>query len=365
MNTMTTKRRKTLRGILLGCLLGLLSVGCSQEQSSGKPEQPVEPAKVQAVTFEVRTGLETYSVPSQTYEKKINSLQAIVFDARGTVAFLSVPKAVPGMTDKYALEIPETGSFSMLLVANHLFTIDKLYGKSLSEVSEMIVSSDPGKPDHFVMSTKKPSSFTISPYEISDAGTLTLTRLSARIDIQTTLDKLALKSVTVKNRKTASRLLESTDTKSMSAGEKKYTSFTVFGKASADGNASLGQIYAYENSASGNDGSGDGTSLVIETTYGGRAVRPITIPMPAMKRNYIYSLQIVMDKSEYDPTPDQPEPDPDKLKLTFNLEVLDWFTGETFVISPEDLYKQFKEQEEGYRYTLLPITRQNPMPADG
>ena len=70
---MTTKRRKTLRGILLGCLLGLLSVGCSQEQSAGKPEQPAEPAKVQAVTFEVRTGLETYSVPSQTYEKKINS----------------------------------------------------------------------------------------------------------------------------------------------------------------------------------------------------------------------------------------------------------------------------------------------------
>ncbi|WP_168160387.1 hypothetical protein, partial [Porphyromonas sp. HMSC065F10] len=96
---------------------------------------------------------------------------------------------------------------------------------------------------------------------------------------------------------------------------------------------SMGQIYAYENSAA-SASSADGTSLVIETAYNGYAVKPLEVKLPQMKRNYIYSIQLMMGDEGYVPDPSD-NPDPSKIKLTYNVRVVDWNNGQTFTVSEE------------------------------
>lgn len=346
-------------------LLGLILGGCSKELArGGKGEVPGLPEKGQAVTFTVTTGVETYAVPAQDYEKSISTLQAILFDGNGVYVTSGTPApTAPGSTS-YTLPIATTGTYKMLLVANYTIPAGSLTGKSLSDVRAILVENEPGMPNAFVMASTNIPDFTVTTGAMTSAGTINLERLAARIDVQSTLDKLTLSKITVKNRKTQSSLLAASSTNAYRTDAKEYGSFERFRKPVTD--ASMGQIYAYENSAA-SASSADGTSLVIETAYNGYAVKPLEVKLPQLKRNYIYSVQLMMGDEGYVPDPSD-NPDPSKIKLTYNVRVVDWNNGQTFTVSEEDLLKIFKEGAVSYSYTFAVTTTpdiSNGVSADG
>ena len=347
-------RHKIVWGVLVASLLGLILGGCSKELGRrGNEEVPGVPEKGQAVTFTVTTGVETYAVPAQDYEKSISTLQAILFDGNGVYVTSGTPALnAPGSTS-YTLPIATTGSYKMLLVANYTIPAGSLTGKSLSDVRAILVDNEPGVPNAFVMASTNIPDFTVTAGAMTPAGTINLERLAARIDVQSTLGKLTLSKITVKNRKVQSSLTAATSTDAYGADNKVYTAFERFRTAAND--ASMGQIYTYENSASAAASSVNGTSLVIETAYAGVAVKPLEVKLPQLKRNYIYSIQLMMGDEGYVPDPND-NPDPSKIKLTFNLRVLDWNTGETFVVSEEDLLKIFKKDAVSYIYSVKVTT---------
>ena len=335
-------------------LLGIILGGCSKELAhGGKGEVPGLPEKGQAVTFTVTTGVETYAVPAQDYEKHIGTLQAILFDASGQYVSSGTPilKATGSIT--YTLPIDRAGNYRMLLVANHTIPVSDLTGRSLADVRAILAKDEPGMLNAFVMVSTTTPDFTITAGGESNIGTINLERLAARIDVQSTLDKLTLSKITVKNRKVQSSLTAATSTDAYGADNKVYTAFERFRTVAND--ASMGQIYTYENSASAAASSVNGTSLVIETAYAGVAVKPLEVKLPQLKRNYIYSIQLMMGDEGYVPDPSD-NPDPSKIKLTFNLRVLDWNTGETFVVSEEDLLKIFKKDAVSYIYSVKVTT---------
>ena len=346
-------RHKIVWGAALIALLGLILGGCSKELGRrGNEEVPGVPEKGQAVTFTVTTGVETYAVPAQDYEKAISTLQAILFDASGRYVTSGTPALnAPGSTS-YTLPIATTGTYKMLLVANCTIPAGSLTGKSLSDVRAILVDSEPGMPNAFVMASTTTTDFTVTTGATAPAGTINLERLAARIDVQSTLDKLTLSKITVKNRKTQSSLLAASSTDAYKTDGKEYGSFERFRKSATD--ASMGQIYAYENSAA-SASSADGTSLVIETAYAGVAVKPLEVKLPQLKRNYIYSVQLMMGDEGYVPDPSD-NPDPSKIKLTYNVRVVDWNNGQTFTVSEEDLLKIFKKGAVSYIYALAVTT---------
>ena len=347
-------RHKIVWGVLLASLLGMILGGCSKELArGGKGEVPGLPETGQAVTFTVTTGVETYAVPAQDYEKHIGTLQAILFDASGQYVSSGTPilKATGSIT--YTLSIDRAGNYRMLLVANHTIPVSDLTGRSLADVRAILAKDEPGMLNAFVMVSTTTPDFTITAGGESNIGTINLERLAARIDVQSTLDKLTLSKITVKNRKIQSSLTAATSTDAYGADNKVYTAFERFRTVATD--ASMGQIYTYENSASAAASSVNGTSLVIETAYAGVAVKPLEVKLPQMKRNYIYSIQLMMGDEGYVPDPSD-NPDPSKIKLTFNLRVLDWNTGETFVVSEEDLLKIFKKDAVSYIYSVKVTT---------
>ena len=347
-------RHKIVWGAALIALLGLILGGCSKELArGGKGEVPGLPEKGQAVTFTVTTGVETYAVPAQDYEKHIGTLQAILFDASGQYVSSGTPilKATGSIT--YTLPIDRAGNYRMLLVANHTIPVSDLTGRSLADVRAILAKDEPGMLNAFVMVSTTTPDFTITAGGESNIGTINLERLAARIDVQSTLGKLTLSKITVKNRKVQSSLTAATSTDAYGADNKVYTAFERFRTAAND--ASMGQIYTYENSASAAASSVNGTSLVIETAYAGVAVKPLEVKLPQLKRNYIYSIQLMMGDEGYVPDPSD-NPDPSKIKLTFNLRVLDWNTGETFVVSEEDLLKIFKKDAVSYIYSVKVTT---------
>ena len=346
-------RHKIVWGAALMALLGLILGGCSKELArGGKGEVPGLPEKGQAVTFTVTTGVETYAVPAQDYEKSISTLQALLFDASGRYVTSGTPAPTAPGSMSYTLPIATTGTYKMLLVANYTIPAGSLTGKSLSDVRAILVENEPGMPNAFVMASTNIPDFTVNAGAMTPAGTINLERLTARIDVQSTLDKLTLSKITVKNRKTQSSLLAASSTNAYRTDAKEYGSFERFRKPATD--ASMGQIYAYENSAA-SASSADGTSLLIETAYNGYAVKPLEVKLPQMKRNYIYSIQLMMGDEGYVPDPSD-NPDPSKIKLTYNVRVVDWNNGQTFTVSEEDLLKIFKEGAVSYSYTFAVTT---------
>lgn len=334
-------------------LLGMILGGCSKELArGGKGEVPGLPETGQAVTFTVTTGVETYAVPAQDYEKSISTLQAILFDGNGVYVTSGTPAPTAQGSTSYTLPIATTGSYKMLLVANYTIPAGSLTGKSLSDVRAILVDNEPGMPNAFVMASTNIPDFTVTTGAMTDAGTINLERLAARIDVQSTLDKLTLSKITVKNRKTQSSLLAASSTNAYRTDAKEYTSFERFRKPATD--ASMGQIYAYENSAA-SASSADGTSLVIETAYNGYAVKPLEVKLPQLKRNYIYSIQLMMGDEGYEPDPSD-NPDPSKIKLTYNVRVVDWNNGQTFTVSEEDLLKIFQKGAVSYSYSVQVTT---------
>ena len=346
-------RHKIVWGVLVASLLGLILGGCSKELArGGKGEVPGLPETGQAVTFTVTTGVETYAVPAQDYEKSISTLQALLFDASGRYVTSGTPAPTAPGSMSYTLPIATTGTYKMLLVANYTIPAGSLTGKSLSDVRAILVENDPGVPNAFVMASTNIPDFTVTAGAMTPAGTINLERLAARIDVQSTLDKLTLSKITVKNRKTQSSLLAASSTNAYRTDGKEYGSFERFRKPVTD--ASMGQIYAYENSAA-SASSADGTSLVIETAYNGYAVKPLEVKLPQMKRNYIYSIQLMMGDEGYVPDPSD-NPDPSKIKLTYNVRVVDWNNGQTFTVSEEDLLKIFQEGAVSYAYNVQVTT---------
>lgn len=346
-------RHKIVWGAALIALLGLILGGCSKELGRrGNEEVPGVPEKGQAVTFTVTTGVETYAVPAQDYEKSISTLQAILFDGNGVYVTSGTPVPTAQGSTSYTLPIATTGSYKMLLVANCTIPAGSLTGKSLSDVRAILVDNEPGMPNAFVMASTTIPDFTVTTGAMSDAGTINLERLAARIDVQSTLDKLTLSKITVKNRKTQSSLLAASSTDAYRTDGKEYGSFERFRKSATD--ASMGQIYAYENSAA-SASSADGTSLVIETAYAGVAVKPLEVKLPQLKRNYIYSIQLMMGDEGYVPDPND-NPDPSKIKLTYNVRVVDWNNGQTFTVSEEDLLKIFQKGAVSYAYNVQVTT---------
>ena len=346
-------KHKMIWGVLVASLLGLFLGGCSKELGRGGNEEvPGLPEKGQAVTFTVTTGVETYAVPAQDYEKSISTLQALLFDASGRYVTSGTPAPTASGATSYTLPIATTGTYKMLLVANHTIPAGDLTGKTLSDVRAILVENEPGMPDAFVMASTNIPDFTVTAGAMTPAGTINLERLAARIDVQSTLDKLTLSKITVKNRKTQSSLLAASSTNAYRTDAKEYGSFERFRKPVTD--ASMGQIYAYENSAA-SASSADGTSLLIETAYNGYAVKPLEVKLPQMKRNYIYSVQLMMGDEGYVPDPSD-NPDPSKIKLTYNVKVVDWNNGQTFTVSEEDLLKIFQKGAVSYSYTFVVTT---------
>lgn len=364
---MTTINKLITGSVILSMLL--LLAGCRKDASLGTGDTPSAPADEPSVIFSLSTGVETYSqgpIPAKDYEKNYKAegktyLQMLLFDGSDTFFSIAKFKELERGGEHYGLKIEPDGAYTLLVVANLEIEEARLKGKTLQEVQQLVVSSEPGVRDRFVM-VSQPHKFNVLSNRLTDLGTVTLTRLAARIDIQTTLSKLTFTKVTVKNRKKESTLLASTDTDQRGMEEKSYDSFYLFDPEAASSRATLGQIYTYENSRSARKGSDDlrakGTTVVIEGTYGGKEITPVEVPLPQVKRNCIYSIYLIMDNTELDPgkdpddqVEDKPE-DPSKLKLDFVIEVLDWQTGETINISPEEIEKQLEKQRNGVFYEI-------------
>lgn len=364
---MTTINKLIAGSVILSMLL--LLAGCRKDTSIGTGDTPSAKADEPMVTLSLSTGVETYSqgpIPAKDYEKNYKAdgktnLQMLLFDGSDTFFSIAKYRELEGGGEHYGLKVEPAGAYTLLVVANLEFQEASLKGKTLQEVQQMVVGSEPGVRDKFVM-VSQPHKFNVLSNRLTDLGTVSLTRLAARIDIQTTLSKLTFTKVTVMNRKKESTLLASADTDQRVKEEKSYNSFYLFDPEAASSRATLGQIYTYENCRSARKGSDDlkakGTTVVIEGTYGGKEIAPVEVPLPQVKRNCIYSIYLIMDNTELDPgkdpddqVEDKPE-DPTKLKLDFVIEVLDWQTGETINISPVEIEKQLEKQRNRYLYEI-------------
>ena len=170
-------RHKIVWGAALMALLSIILGGCSKELArGGKGEVPGLPDTGQTVTFTVTTGVETYAVPAQDYEKHIGTLQAILFDGNGVYVTSGTPApTAPGSTS-YTLPIATTGTYKMLLVANYTIPAESLTGKSLSDVRAILVENEPGMPNAFVMASTNIPDFTVNAGAMTPAGTIKIGR---------------------------------------------------------------------------------------------------------------------------------------------------------------------------------------------
>ena len=334
-------------GTLLVALLGFLLGGCSKESAVGGHD--LQPSvESQSVRFSLLTGLETYGnpIPAFDYEKSIRTTQVLLFDQSGKFLRTVSPSGLGN--NNYFFQVSETGSYKMLVVANHSFTDGELRDKTISEVGAEVVKVLPGIDDQFVMVTSSAKDFDVkanTPTTLAEP--LILTRLAVRVDIKSSIDKLKLTKATLKQRKIESTLLPSSAGTSVRAtADQTYEDFLVQKQPSTI--ASVGQIYAYENSEAGT------TTIEISTTYGGKSLKPITVPLPVMLRNYIYSVNLVVDNGEYDPTEptDPSDPSGKPGKLSYTLEVLDWNTGRTIQITEDQLLQIINSGKEGFIYTI-------------
>lgn len=271
-------------------------------------------------------------------EKKVSKLLAVTYERQssGDMGLYKVFD-VAVTDDGCSFDIAKDGAYDMYLVANahnedtpdadanlynKIMTLEP--GSAVSALEALIVTQAPDAADNFVMTTPEPVKVVSYSGETADCGSITLRRLSVRIDIINKADGLTVKDVTFVNRPVKSQLFTPNEAIAEKGAyeDKNYDIVDLVGSMTVPTKCES-QIYGYENLSR----AGESTvpSLVINYSFEDQdyshvvefidAKDPSGMTPLALKRNYLYRVNIGR-----------------KLEPEFNIEVLDWTNDETFTV---------------------------------
>lgn len=320
--------------IILGMMLAFGACSSRSQLTSGDSVEE-DLGRSRTVLLSLRTGAETYSgiYPAEQREKKIHTVQALLFDDAGQLVEWSAAEAYGAKDGVWMVRSQRPGSYQVLLVANTTLEAGSLrVGMSLDEVNALMIESSAGthQSDSFVMRQKgKPIRITF--YE--DGGVdmsyqpILMERLAARFDINLLEDGFVIESVKLKNAAKHSLLYNNNG-----KGKELQGAVTYDG---GDARACLAQIYCYENySTEGREW----TTLEITCKLDTLLLKPIVVPFSEVKRNHLYMVKLTKGKTDiFDP-----EGAGDKV-LVPSVEVLDWNTGVLFALSDLELEEKVPE----------------------
>lgn len=261
-------------------------------------------------------------------EKKINSLYAVLFKAGDGAFYKTVPcTPVAGETDVYEFDALRVEKFFFYLVANPSTTlIDQLEDKveTKESLAELKANQTPGEDataDSFLMVSDQHTVTTSANSTVTLATSpVKLTRLSVRYDFYNEVPDLVISKITALKRYTESHLYAQVDKMAQLAFEsnKEYAVNIVGSSDPSELTArECASIYSYENDTRSE------TTFLVEATHKGKPLDPITVSLEGMnvKRNYIYEIH-------FRAVPDPTVEDPEKIRVNFEIEVVDWSQGE-------------------------------------
>lgn len=318
-------------GAVIFALAGL--VACSSETLVD--ESPLSQAKGNSITVHI-AGLapatratpapdasnpKVTQTPALDREKAIadGRLYAVVFGSDG--GFRKLVQAVKLAEGSYNFDMGQAGTFDLRLVAN---PDDALVAKlgtiaSDTQLDALVASQSPGdnnQATHFLMTSAKTQVTTVAG-QSTDAGTIRLERVAARIDLFNRIELLKMTRITFKNRYAESRLSRGAANLAMTGLAAPATKVYAAAEGLTDYEC-IGAIYGYENMEVGN------TVLTLEATYNGKPIgtHDIVVGGVPVKRNHLYSIVISAKGGSIDPG--------DVFgSLKFDVVVNDWQEGAT------------------------------------
>ena len=362
--------KKTFLYIMLSAIL--LSLGSCTSNELEVLDTPTDKGTY-TVSFKMSNPSKAKSRGYQQLESDINQLYAVVFDgtsvsdlsalANETVKGVYQVTATPNNDENYdcSFTMDQTGDFVVCFVANAntaLVNAMKETNLTVTAFKALVASQDP---ETFLMVSTDFQKFTLDALTATatwgDGNTesteVTMKRTVARIDIKNSVDGLTIHSIAFANRAIKTGLWNDNRTTTEAdylESEKVYTINTTTHTLNPGSSVTPGthnaEIYTYEQhnataykpsltftyaleGVTYTDEDSDGTpdypnDLTLEfkrTTNGADAYVPL-------QRNYKYTVNITMVNN----------------KFRFTIEVLDWETGETFELTPENLVAEDTEQ---------------------
>lgn len=297
--------------------------------------------------------------PALDREKAIadGRLYAVVFGSDG--GFRKLVQAVKLAEASYNFDMGQAGTFDLRLVAN---PDDALVAKlgtiaSATQLDALVASQSPGdnnQATHFLMTSAKTQVTTVAG-QSTDAGTIRLERVAARIDLFNRIELLKMTRITFKNRYAESRLSRGAANLAMTGLAAPASKAYAAAEGLTDYDC-IGAIYGYENMEVGN------TVLTLEATYNGKPIgtHDIVVGGVPVKRNHLYSIVISAKGGSIDPG--------DVFgSLKFDIVVNDWQEGATLEWKDGDLINKDAPNftVAGTNITTLPaavgsIAAQNP-----
>lgn len=195
-------------------------------------------------------------------EKKVSKLLAVTYERQssGDMGLYKVFD-VAVTDDGCSFDIAKDGAYDMYLVANahnedtpdadanlynKIMTLEP--GSAVSALEALIVTQAPDAADNFVMTTPEPVKVVSYSGETADCGSITLRRLSVRIDIINKADGLTVKDVTFVNRPVKSQLFTPNEAIAEKGAyeDKNYDIVDLVGSMTVPTKCES-QIYGYEN----------------------------------------------------------------------------------------------------------------------
>lgn len=276
----------------------------------------------------------TKTIAATERERKINSLMVLFFEQTGSRMLAKAMDATPDAAGStaYTLDTGLEGTYDLLFVANAPAALrSTLAGaRDYDAVKSAVVDHTPGA-DGFVMTGSR-QAVTLTALSSKNIGEVKLTRLAVRIDVYNGIKGLKMTAVTLKNYAPKSLLLTEGTGLTYTAQDRKLDFATDFGgrEGLIKGGLMLKEaLYSYERAADGTHN----PHLVVEATYDGHTIEPISIPLQkreggslkdiSLERNHLYSIYLV------EQTGDDPNIHPlpgteDGKKWGVKLIVKDW-----------------------------------------
>ncbi|WP_455640166.1 Lcl domain-containing protein [Parabacteroides sp.] len=262
-------------------------------------------------------------------EKTVNNVLALLFyeDGSGLYDVYSFDNTTSEEeTPQYNIEVKESGSYNLYLVANatgdlrqQILNLTSAPETTLKDLGELLADQAPDMDNEFLMTSKLTYLFQATPGNSVDAGTIALRRLSLRIDLVNMMYQANITKVTFK-RAIKSNLITGNAMPTDVIAEKEYdfSQNPIEGKLDDPGTLE-GTIYGYENYSTDTP-----STLKIDYTANGTP-KSYTIDFKdptsaeggvlALKRNNFYRITLTDDMS-----------------VPYMMEVLDWEEAEAFTV---------------------------------
>lgn len=262
-------------------------------------------------------------------EKTVNNVLALLFyeDGSGLYDVKEFDNSTSGEdTPQYNIEVRESGSYNLYLVANatgdlrqQILNLTSAPETTLKDLGELLADQAPDVDNEFLMTSKLTYLFQATPGNSVDAGTIALRRLSLRIDLVNMMYQANITKVTFK-RAIKSNLITGNAMPADVIAEKEYdfSQNPIEGKLDDPGTLE-GTIYGYENYSTDTP-----STLKIDYTANGTP-KSYTIDFKdpnsaeggvlALKRNNFYRITLT-----------------DDMAVPYKMEVLDWEEAEAFTV---------------------------------